>query len=171
MIRTSLLTFVLAISAGCLRGGGFGHVGFHGGGLHVRGPLLFGGWTGTDDTRDEPEVEAAAEEARQRELEGVRATGERLERERLGSGPGRLDRALVAAGIERVMPQIVACRAAPQGSERAEVVVTVAADGRVVSAVARESSGLASACIASALQGATFARTLRGGTFHYEHGM
>lgn len=167
-----LLTFVLAMGAGCLRGGGFGHIGFHGGGFHgVHGghSLFSGDWTGTGDADDQPEVDAAAEAALQRELAKVRATGERLERERLASEPGRLDRASVAAGIQRVMPQIAACRAAPQMTERVEVAVSVAADGHVVSAIAGEAGGLAGACVASALQRATFARTLRGGTFHYAH--
>jgi hypothetical protein len=151
MLRLAVLAVLMALGSGCLVAD-----------VVATGALL-DGWTGTADARDQPMVDAADQRARRREIAQIRATGTRLELER----PARLDGVSVAAGIERVRPMLTACSVGAPLPGPVEVAVMVAPDGTVTSTAASSANLAAGACVASAIQGATFRHTRHGGSFRY----
>ena len=82
--------------------------------------------------------------------------------------PDELDRSAVKAGVERIKPRVVACgeKSGTKGTVR--LAVTVDGEGTVKSVSVTESPEPSLGdCVASAMRGAKFAKSVNGGEFNY----
>ena len=151
---------------------------------------LGGLWEGTTSVDDEPAVHQASERMRERENAQIVETGRRMRRERAVEAtrshrtceataepldgardqdvPERLDLETIWSSVEQVKPQVTSCRDLLPAGGRVSVFVTVAAGGCVdaVTVTSTPDPDLGR-CVATAVHQATFAKTQKGGSFHY----
>lgn len=79
-----------------------------------------------------------------------------------------LDRAMVKAGIAKVMPVVIACGEKSAAKGTVKVAIEVGGDGHVTDATVVDSPDEPlGACVAKAVRRATFAKTTTGGSFKY----
>ena len=138
----------------------------------------------TRSTDDEIEVTRAAEQRRERENAAIRATGEQLARERATARPRaclgaiadpatdataeQLDAAMIVDGVDAVRTQVMSCSDQSPETGEVNVAVRVSASGCVVDvAIDHAPDRTLGICVATAIERATFAKTVRGGSFHY----
>lgn len=82
--------------------------------------------------------------------------------------PESLDRAMISSGIAAVKASVSACATTSPAKGIVKVRVQVAGTGRVTSVVVDKAPDVVLArCVASAVQRATFERTVSGGSFSY----
>jgi predicted Zn finger-like uncharacterized protein len=84
--------------------------------------------------------------------------------------PDALDRAMISSGVANVKGRVTACGDKSSAKGKVKVHVKVGPDGRVVGggvSVETTPDPALGACVASAMQKATFAKTQSGGSFSY----
>lgn len=82
--------------------------------------------------------------------------------------PAELSQAAISKGVAGIKSRIDACAAKSQAQGTVTVAVKVAGSGGVDSVKVKETpDGSLGACVVAAVQKATFARTMKGGTFSH----
>jgi hypothetical protein len=168
---SSIAVAAVALASGCAHGGG--RIGGFELGVAVVDVLVSGTverdcepGTGECMSGDDRRAAEADADDRERENAAIRATGDRLERERIAATPVHLDRAMVARGLAEVAPRVMSCGDRSEARGRLVVAMQVAADGHVSSVEVRDAPDpVLRDCVATTVQTATFARTRAGGSF------
>ncbi len=82
--------------------------------------------------------------------------------------PDGLDKPMITAGLDKIRARAMACGNSSPAKGKVRVHIKVSSDGRVAAASFDESPDpKLGACVVSAVQGATFAKTQKGGSFAY----
>jgi len=82
-----------------------------------------------------------------------------------------LDREMISFGISKVMPRVISCGGKSPAKGTVRVHIEVGGDGRVANvSVQNTPDAELGACVAAAVLDASFARTVKGGSFSYPFG-
>jgi len=85
-----------------------------------------------------------------------------------GDLPDALDRSMISAGIANVKARVTSCGDKSSAKGKVKVHVKVGGDGRVANVSVESSPDAAlGACVAAAMQKASFSKTQSGGSFSY----
>jgi TonB family protein len=82
--------------------------------------------------------------------------------------PDSLDRSMISSGVANVKAKVQACGDKSAAKGKVKVKVSVSGDGRVTNvAVETTPDSALGACVAAAMQKASFGKTQSGGSFSY----